>query len=784
MHQKTLHLSLLRSVAVILILLTPFASFKGANAANVAAPFDARASDSRASIVARAASAIATPVSTSAGFDHSCMVTSKGGVKCWGANDYGQLGNASLEPALIPVDVPGLDSGVLDVAVGTGHTCALLVTGVVKCWGSNSYGQLGNGSSANSAFPVDVSGLDGGVLLISAFRDHTCALMSSRDVRCWGSNGFGQLGNGSATASSMASNVLGLGGSAVYVSAGDKYSCAVISGGAVKCWGRNLTGQLGNGTRTDSVVPVDVVGLGGGAMTVSAGIYHTCALGNDGGVKCWGSNGQGQLGNGSTMDSDLPVDVLNLTSTVVQVTIGSMHTCVLTSLGGVKCWGQNVRGQLGNGTMMDSDVPVDVGGLGSGVTVVEVGHYHGCAVTIDGKAFCWGANSSGQVGNGSRTDASVPTDVTVFGVLAVSSGDSHTCVLTNLGSVKCWGSNYYGQLGNGSFTDSATPVNVNGLNTGIVAIATGYSHSCVVTSLGGVKCWGNNQDGQLGNGSTSRSAVPVDVIGLSSGVMAVTAGFGHTCALMSNRSVKCWGNDDYGQLGNGLSPASNTPSDVPGLVGVYAIAAGFLHTCVGLYGRVQCWGKNDTGQLGDGTTSASQVPVDSTVAIVDFRSIAGSSFHSCAVSDSAMVGTVRCWGWGGNGRLGNGAAMDAPVPPVDVINVINAKAVSVGEGHSCALTADGKVLCWGGNPWGQLGNGTTMDAAVPGYVLGMDYVVQISSGSRHVCAVTVGSEVRCWGDNRLGQLGDGTTTSSATYRTVKMLWGAKVHVPVLFRANP
>jgi len=343
--------------------------------------------------------------------------------------------------------------------------------------------------------------------------------------------------------------------SAIQVAAGGLHTCALMSGGGVKCWGSNLRGALGNGLASSSSRPVDVVGLTSGGTAIAAGHYDYSCAATSTGVKCWGDNQQGQLGNGSKTSSRTPVDVVGLGSGVRALAAGFIHACALTSGGGVKCWGGNGTSQLGNGTQTSSTIPVDAIGLSSGVRAIAAGANHSCALTSGGGVKCWGGNYNGELGNGgSPLISRSPIDVVGLtnGVVAITSYFEHACALTSGGGVKCWGINGKGQLGNGTQTASKTPVSVVGLSSGVRAIAAGYSHTCALTSGGGVKCWGDNLYGALGNGSTiSLSPTPVAVSGLSSGVTAIAAGQYHTCAVTTGGGVKCWGQDDNGQLGNG-----------------------------------------------------------------------------------------------------------------------------------------------------------------------------------------------------------------------------------------
>ena len=345
------------------------------------------------------------------------------------------------------------------------------------------------------------------------------------------------------------------------------HTCALTASGALKCWGDNSKGQLGDGTTTNRNTPVDVSGLTGGVTLVAAGSYHTCALVN-GIVKCWGYNASGQLGTNNTTNSTTPLAVSSLSGSVTAIAAGAAHTCVLIG-GGVKCWGDNSRGQLGNGTTTNSSIPVDVSGLDGTITAITAGAYYTCALkeevvndVVNRSVKCWGANSSGQLGNNSTTDSSTPVDVISLtsGVTAIAAGYSHTCALDG-GVVKCWGNNEFGQLGNNTTTNSSTPVSVSGIS-GAAKITVGLLHSCAQVG-GKVDCWGLNYYGELGNTSNNDSSVPVEVSSLSDlGVNdMIVAGQLHSCALKGG-AVKCWGDNSRGQLGNGESASRSAPDDL------------------------------------------------------------------------------------------------------------------------------------------------------------------------------------------------------------------------------
>ena len=361
----------------------------------------------------------------------------------------------------------------------------------------------------------------------------------------------------------------------VAISAGYQHSCALLSGGTVACWGLNGNGQLGSGSTSDAWAPVAVSGLTG-VTAVSAGFQHSCAVLSNGAAVCWGRNDGGQLGNGTTAGSPTPVSVAGLSgATAIAAGEGGAdgHSCALLSGGTVQCWGANNAGQLGNGTMTapDAGTLVTVSGL-SGATAIGAGHSYSCALLSDGSVKCWGA-----LPRGSNTATPVVVPGLNGGASRVACGSDYACALLSDGTAKCWGVDGSGQLGNNQiassiFAGSTTAVAVSGLS-GVAAIAAGNNdgtiddgyagYSCALLSVGTGQCWGANNFGQLGNGSTTTpdGGATVLVSGLSS-AMAVTAGNGYSCALLSDRSVECWGNNGNGELGNGTTTNSPTPVQV------------------------------------------------------------------------------------------------------------------------------------------------------------------------------------------------------------------------------
>lgn len=346
------------------------------------------------------------------------------------------------------------------------------------------------------------------------------------------------------------------------IAGGYFHSCGVKLDGAAKCWGGDDQGQLGNGSAGASSTAVSVDGAGSGVTAISGGFFFSCAV-VEGAAKCWGADDEGQLGNGAAGASTSPVQVEGLTSGVSGITVGDANACAVVN-GGIKCWGRGADGQLGNGGG-SSTVPVDVSGItaGSGATVVATGSSHTCAV-VSGAAKCWGLNGSGRLGNGSVTASPTPVDVTglTSGVTDVSVGLAHSCAVV-AGAAKCWGFDSSGQVGNGPAGGTTTPTDVTGLSSGVTTISAGYYFTCAVASGAG-KCWGSNSNWQLGDPAMpATSTTPLSVSGLDSGVESIGAGAYHVCARVSG-SGKCWGQNTVGALGNGTTDQSATPVGVTG----------------------------------------------------------------------------------------------------------------------------------------------------------------------------------------------------------------------------
>lgn len=630
------------------------------------------------------------------------------------------------------------------LTAGANHTCALLAGGVARCWGDNASGQLGDGTLASRSLPADVPGLGPGVLSLSAGVNHTCAVTAAGGVKCWGDNTAGKLGDGTTTASSTPVDVAGLASGAVAVSAGGVHSCALLASGGVMCWGDGTTGALGDGNLASSPVPVEVFGLAGPGRSIDAGETHTCALVMPPGydypqAECWGSNAYGELGYLQT--PPVPPPWASWSAYPNQVLGGIMGETISAgrsfTCSGSSCWGDDSSGQLGDG----AGGP----GVASGVPVTIQGGPVAAAVASHGRH----AAGVGYV-QGSATDTVAYT----------------------------WGSNAEGQLGDGSFTSSLVPVQVPDLPTGVAAMAAGAAHTCALFSSGGVKCWGRNSSGQLGDGTFTASPTPVDALITGTALPPMVASKGHfTLAVKPDGTVWAWGANDSGQLGPSLAigTGSSTPVQVTGLPRITSVAAGQAHgLALDAAGGVWAWGRNTNGQTDTGSAAPSATPrrllsptASSQHGLPAIHAIGAGPEASLAI---ARNGSVFFWGRVGDG-VGDFWTTWDPLTQTGVQNMClpgdAGPAASVEAGRTFALSRheSQRLLLWGANSDGELAQGggpyqwpaepLTSDP-VSGGPVPLWTVAPLrgaAAGWRHALALAVDGRAFSWGANYYGQLG-------------------------------
>ena len=455
-------------------------------------------------------------------------------MKCWGDNTYGQLGNGTNTSSTKPVTVSSFaatssSSGVVfeksapvAISAGHAHACALLANGKVECWGDNTYGELGTGSPALSDIPLMVPGLSN-VKAVAAGYDFNCAVLADGTAKCWGFNDKGQLGNGTTQDASSPVTVSNLTGVKA-IAAGDNFACALTADGNISCWGANGRGELGNGTKTDSHVPLSVSSLYGiKAISINADGLFACAVQSASGqfAYCWGAGTRGQLGNDTTADSSTPVEALMGMDSPAAISAGATHACALALNGDMTCWGDNTYGEIGYGPASSTPeaAPDPVyQPYGYDAASISLGNDFSCS-TFEAQTWCWGSNGDGQLGLGNlSTGPVVPTQATgSANATAMSAGSDFVCTLAVWsGHIQCWGNNDSGQLGNGTTTGSSHAVNVSNAAVSLAVSATtswksGDSHTFQVIAIDACGKVATGYKGKLHfTSSDAKAVLPAD----------------------------------------------------------------------------------------------------------------------------------------------------------------------------------------------------------------------------------------------------------------------------------
>jgi alpha-tubulin suppressor-like RCC1 family protein len=597
---------------------------------------------------------------------------------------------------------------------------------------------------------------------------HALAVRQNGTVWAWGSNTYNQVYDKTDTQLLFPVQVTSL-TDVVSVAAGALHSLALKADGSVWAWGYNGYGALGDGMFASHTSPVQVGSLTGVTTAVAAGLYHSVALESDGTVWTWGYNQYGQLGNNSTTTVASPVQVQdeygdNLTA-VVAIDAGAYHTLALTSDGRVLAWGWNGYGQVGNGTIANNQLQATQVATLTDAVAIGAGYYHSVALKSDGTVVSWGMGSFGQLGNGALSGQPLPVPVSsLAGVKSIAAGALHTMALRSDGTVAAWGYGGYGELGNGAGTTSPVPVDIPGLS-GVEEIACGDDFSLSALSAGGqIMSWGYNPYGELGNGSTTSSLSPTQAAALS-GVVAASGGDDHTVAVKWDGTVWAWGKNDYGQIGDGtkitrLTPVQVRASAAPGamLTNVQQVAAGSSHTlALKSDGTVWSWGQNAAEQLGDGTGVDQlypvQVKVDAATFLTGIVAIAAGDFHSLALRSD---GKVFAWGENSNKQLcrADGSIGQQPYAK-EMAYVDNATGIAGGGNHSLVLFADGTVYGCGSREKGQLGDGVIGAATDTISQMGVINAVSVAAGVSYSLVLLDNGTVYTCGDNGAGQLGIG-----------------------------
>lgn len=693
-----------------------------------------------------------TSVETSS--QSSCALLEDGTAYCWGQNSYDKFGYGSSNILLPQITNPiGFSEPVQQIGMGDQFNCYLLSSGKVTCWGFGYYLGLGSISSTNNSIPIEERGYvtfpEPAKKLVSKGTS-SCAILEDGKTRCWGSNNYGKLGLGHTNTIGDDETVESSGFVKITepiqkIDFGDRHTCALLESQKVKCWGYAFPGRLGiegtiSGTYTDPST-LDYADIPEPVKDISVGYSHTCALTDNGQVYCWGENDVGQLGYGNfsnsysyntpTVNGALPFTkkaiaveasnrrscavfedqtmkcwgsnlsgtaggdfliaygdnesvatkpVVNIGESVKSIAVGNYNSCVVTSQDRVRCWGENglLRTSVSSPYIGDNEYINDLGDFNTSFNIkkVAIGEFHQCALGSDSKVYCWGSLRNGAGGfGGNRTSnfqslENNPVAASFGGNVAdLSTGRNYTCGLLEDGTARCTGQGSILGLGLGAFTSIGVndlPSDYPALDFGekAVQITSGNAHSCVLLENGDVKCWGSGLSGRLGYASSDNlgddeTLENLSVVNLGEKATKVSAGYDHTCAILESAQVKCWGARGSLLIENLSEDVGDNedPADFSSLSfshDVVDISAGNGFTCVVLNnGEVQCWGGNDSGQLGIGTNQTVLYSFSTPLTKVDLHnsavSVEASHSHTCAL---LVSGDVQCWGNNSTSQLG------------------------------------------------------------------------------------------------------------------------------------
>lgn len=670
----------------------------------------------------------------------SICILIDGVLKCWGDDSNGTVGNGATSGFMTTPKTVNAGTSFSAVAMsGGGTACAITTSGVLKCWGSNFNGSVGDGTTANKTSPTTIAS---GTLYseISTGVYHTCGITTANVLTCWGNNAQGQLGDGTTSATATTTpKVINSGTTYAKVAAGGysdgssyMHTCAITTSGELQCWGRNNNGQVGNNTLTNQLTPV-TIDSGVSYTVVRAGGVHNCAITTSGVLKCWGDNSKGQIGDGTLIDKLIPTEI-DPGQTYLDVDLGDLYTCAITTSNKLKCWGENTYFNLGNRSNVNERSPVAIDTTENYVSLSAAGgtvnsaQSSACGVTTTGRLKCWGSNNGHMVldSKGVYGDIGISEANSGLTFASVSVGGHSACGLTPNQDLYCWGANTSGQLGDRTVIPRDSAVLVDpGVKYAMIDIAGGtsmvapwYPHTCGITTTGVLKCWGSNSEYQLGNGTTVQKIKPT-VIDAGTTYSYVATGYSNTCAITTAGVLKCWGDNSKGQLGIGSTVDQSTPT---------VVASGTTYSVVDVSEAYNNW-----------------------------------NYHTCAIT---TAGEMQCWGSNNQGQLGNGTTAAMVNAPVAIDTAETYAMVTIGggflQGYTCGLTTGNKIKCWGNNSYGVLGVGDTTQRTSPTPVDAANDYAKISSKGEVSCAVTTTGQLRCWGYNFYSMVGDGTTTNRSS----------------------
>ncbi len=715
------------------------------------------------------------------GNNQSFLINAKGELMAWGYNDCGQLGIGSNSISYIPVKVVNTDNTkFIKISSGINHSLAIDEAGSLWAFGCNNYGQLGNGSSTASTLPTKITNTEGTDFVeVVASRVYSLAIDENGSLWAWGANGSGQLGDNSTTTKVSPVEIINTSNTDfVSISSYHTHSLAIDEAGSLWAWGDNSSYELGNNSTAISKIPIIITA--NTYKKVAAGYLYSAAIDTNGYLYTWGDDTYGQLGNGSTGATKVPTQITNTDNTkFVNVATGKYHMGAIDEAGALWMWGYNNHGQLGDNSTTARISPVKIiNPEGKKFVSISMGDYHTQAIDEAGNVFIWGYNGYGQLGhNGITAQSLIPIIIVTSKANKLYAGNSSSYSLDTSNNLWVWGDGSYGQLGNGSSASYGSARRItNSDNAKFMNISTSVSSYYFVLGIdenGSLWTWGYNYYG-LGIYKTSVD-IPTKITNTdNTKFVAIGAGGSHGFAIDEVGALWAWGLNNFGQLGNGNNNNSSIPIKITNTDNTkfISVAGGNFHSlAIDEAGALWAWGYNSYGQLGNGNTNNSNIPKKITnTDNTKFVSVWAGGSHSIAIDEA---GSLWAWGYNGNGQLGDGSTNNSNIP-IKITNIDNTKflIVAVGASHNLAIDEAGSLWVWGYNNYGQLGDNSVTTRTLPEKItniLGTKFIA-ISAGGSHSLGVDNTGVLWAWGYNSTYQLGNNFTTQSLVPTRIALIY--------------
>ena len=684
----------------------------------------------------------------------------------WGSNSYGQLGDNTTTHKSSPVQTVSSGLDWLHIATSGDHTLSIKSDYTLWSWGNNYFGQLGLNSTAKFSSPVQV-GIFTSWLSIATFGNNSAAINASGQLWVWGSNSYGLLGDNTSTHKSSPVQTVAGGSTWEQVAVGKNHMAAIKSDSTLWLWGSNRYGKLGDSTTVHRSSPVQTISGGTDWSQVACGDDHTAAIKTNGSLWLWGNNSFGQMGNSSTVDTSSPIQTIVAGTDWEQVCAGNNFTTAIKTDYTLWSWGKNDLGQLSINTTLNISSPVQTVGFATNWSAVRCGHNNASGIKSDGTLWTWGSNSIGQLGNGISSSI-VPTYATSSPVQTVAGGNEWydfsvgknaiaaiSSSTFNPKNLWVWGGNNRGQLGDGTTIDRSIPVQTIDNITDWQEIIVGSAFMAGLTKSGRIWCWGENTYGQLGDNSSGQAASkssPVQTITFATNWTKISAGSSFLGAIKDDGSLWMWGNNNYGQLGDGSrldksSPVQTTAFGTdwasvscPKTVDTTGYAAGIKTD-----NTIWLWGNNYFGQLGDNTTVHKSSPVQTVTFATNWSKVALGHGHVAAIKSD---GSLWTWGFNYYGQLGDNSVVTKSSPVQTAAGGSTWSQVACGFLHTVAIKSDGTLWSWGHGIYGQLGQGEFLSISSPVQTLfaGTDWS-KVDCGYFHTIARKTNGTIWTWGKN-------------------------------------